>query len=121
MPATNQAIQAAVVIQIGFALAQRQLVHESCRERLRNVVGRQRAIALLLKRRDHPLRGVPCGGVTLGIVGSISDEFRVRVGNQHVKALAVTLLELQLERMIDGAAVVFIKPLELIAELRERK
>src|SRR5207249_10887817 len=58
LPATNQAIQAAVVIQIGFALAQRQLVHESCRERLRNVVGRQRAIALLLKRRRSEERRV---------------------------------------------------------------
>src|SRR6266849_1994959 len=53
LPATHQRIGGAAMICILLAFPKRQVVYESGRENLRNVIGRKRPGAALLKRRDH--------------------------------------------------------------------
>src|SRR6266404_775972 len=59
LPATHQRIGGAAMICILLAFPKRQVVYESGRENLRNVIGRKRPGAALLKRRDHALCGIP--------------------------------------------------------------
>src|SRR5258708_470148 len=60
LPASHHMIHGIIVVQIVLAFAERQLVNESCRQDLRNVIGCKGTIPSFLKWRDHPLQAVPC-------------------------------------------------------------
>ena len=83
-----------------------------------HVVGRERPVAVLLEGRDGTARGVPGERVALGVVGAARVDAAQRVGHEEVRAVREALLELGLQRVVVGGAVVLVEALQVVAVLR---